>query len=124
MEYENNYVRFNEFNKEINLAYYEKIEKIGKGQFSTVYKVKRKSDDSIYAMKIIEKSAESQKETQLKQIRREIENLLKCHGSKKNGVVFLIGYTETPEKFILIFELCDTNLEKYIDKNYPKKKCL
>ena len=41
---------------------------------------------------------------------------------KKTGVVFLIGYTETPEKFFLIFELCDTNLEKDINENYPKKK--
>ena len=84
--------------------------------------MKRKSEDSIYAMKIIEKSAESQKETKLKQIKKEIENLLKCHGSKKTGVVYLIGYTETPEKIFLIFELYNKNLEKYIDENYPKKK--
>ena len=117
-----NYMRCNDFNQQINLNEYQVIEKIGKGQFSTVYKVKNKKTNSKYAMKIIEKSSESQKETQLKQIRREIDNLLKCHSSKKNGVVFLIGYTENPDQYILIFELCDTNLEKYINETYPNKK--
>ena len=69
-----NYMRCNDFNQQINLNEYQVIEKIGKGQFSTVYKVKNKKTNSKYAMKIIEKSSESQKETQLKQIRREIDN--------------------------------------------------
>ena len=117
-----NIERFKSFNKEINLKDYERIEKIGKGQYSTVYKVRNKANNCIYAMKVIEKNPGSQEETQKKQIRREIENLLRCHGTKISGVVFLIGYTETKEQYILIFEYCDTNLELYINKYYQNKK--
>ena len=117
-----NIERFKSFNKQINLKDYERIEKIGKGQYSTVYKVRNKANNCIYAMKVIEKNPGSQEETQKKQIRREIENLLRCHGTKISGVVFLIGYTETKEQYILIFEYCDTNLELYINKYYKNKK--
>ena len=115
-----NYIRFDKFNKEINLAEYEIKEKIGKGQYSTVYKVEKKNK-CIYAMKVIEKNSSNQKEIQLKQIRREIQNLLKCHSINTSGIVFLIGYIETKEQFILIFEYCDTNLEQYINENYENK---
>ena len=113
-----NIERFKNFSKEINLNDYETIETIGKGTFSKVYKVKNKNGN-IYAMKVIEKCGKTQSQDQLKQVRREIENLLKCHSIKKSGVVFLIGYTETKEQFKLIFEYCDTDLEKYIKENYP-----
>ena len=113
--------RVNDFNLELNLEEYEQIEKIGKGQFSTVYKVRNKKNNNIYAMKIIEKNTGKQKEIQLKQIRREIQNLLKCFSYKNRGIVLLIGHIETKEQFVLIFEYCDTNLEKYIEEKYPDK---
>lgn len=122
MYFDDNNDRFNEFNNDIDLNNFEKIEKIGKGQFSTVYKVKNKIDGCTYAMKVIEKNPESQKDIQLKQLRREIENLLKCFSINNCGVVLLLGYKETKEKYILIFEYCNTNLEQYIEKNYSNKK--
>ena len=102
---------------------YEILEKIGRGQFSTVYKVKNKNGNDIYAMKVIEKRLESQKETQIKELNREIQNLIKCYHWENNyNTVKLFNYFETKEQYILIFNYCDTTLEKYIDENYPDKK--
>ena len=102
---------------------FEKIEKIGTGQFSTVFKVKHKKTGNIYAMKAIEKRPESEKKEQKKQIKREIDNLFKCYQWEKNyNTVKLFDYFETDEQYILIMNYCDTTLEKFIDENYPDKK--
>jgi len=102
---------------------FEIIKKIGTGQFSTVYKVKNKKVNHIYAMKVIEKRPENEKEEQKKQIKREIGNLIKCYHWKKNyNTVYLFDFFETNEQYILIFNYCDKTLEEYIDENYPDKK--
>ena len=118
---EDNYSRFNNFNKEIKDDF-EIIEKIGKGTFSIVYKVRNKINNCIYAMKIIEKCPGNKKERQEKVLRREIDNLLKCYNERMTGVVFLVGFIETKEQFKLIFDYCDTNLEEYIRENKEKYK--
>ena len=106
-----------------NLANFERLEKIGTGQFSTVYKVKNKQTGDIYAMKVIEKRSESQKEEQKKQIKREIDNLIKCYHWETNyNTVKLFNFIETKDQYILIFNYCDTTLEKYIEQKFPKKK--
>ena len=98
---------------------YEKIEKIGTGQFSTVYKVRHINSGDIYAMKVIEKRPENQKAEQLKQIKREIENLKRCYHWENNyNTVKLFNYFETNEQYILVFNFCDTTLEKYVEENY------
>ena len=100
-----------------------KLEKIGTGQFSTVYKVKDIKNGNIYAMKVIEKRPENEKEEQKKQIKREINNLEKCYHWENNyNTVKLFNYFETKEQYILIFNYCDTTLENYINENYPNKK--
>lgn len=102
---------------------YERLEKIGTGQFSTVYKVKNKKNGDIYALKVIEKRPESEKETQKKQIQREIDNLIKCYHWQKNyNTVKLFNFFETKEQYMLLFNYCDITLEKYIDENYKNKK--
>ena len=107
----------------MKLSNFEKIEKIGTGQYSTVYKVKNMKDGEIYAMKVIEKRPESETEEQKKQIKREINNLIKCyHGEKNYNTVYLFADFETKDQYILIFNYCDTTLEKYINKNYPNKR--
>ena len=102
---------------------YERLEKIGTGQFSTVYKVKNKKNGDIYALKVIEKRPESEKETQKKQIQREIDNLIKCYHWQKNyNTVKLFNFFETKEQYMLLFNYCDITLEKYINENYKNKK--
>ena len=103
---------------------FEKIGRmIGKGQFSKVYKVRNKKTNDIYAMKIIEKLPESQSENQEKQVKREINNLLKCYHWQKNyNTLKIFNFFETEEEYYLIFNYCDTNLEKYVKENYPNGK--
>ena len=99
------------------------IEKIGTGQFSTVFKVKSKNSKFIYAMKVIEKRPKSESQEQKKQIEREISNLFKCYIWEKNyNTIKLYDFFETNEQYILIFNYCDTTLEKFIEENYPNKK--
>ena len=105
-----------------SLQDYQVIEKIGTGQFSTVYKVRHITSGQILAMKVIEKRPESQKEEQLKQIKREIENLKRCYHWENNyNTVKLFTNFETKEQYILVFNYCDTTLEKYIEEKYPNK---
>jgi len=112
---------YNNQNDQVNN--YEKIEKIGTGQFSTVYKVRKLTDGNIYAMKVIEKRPESETEEQKKQINREINNLIKCYHWEKNyNTVHLFDNFETKDQYILIFNYCDTTLEKYINEKYPNKR--
>ena len=102
------------------LREYEKIDKIGAGTYSTVYKVRHKEKNIIFAMKIIEKKAGPQQE---KQIKREIENLIKCYHWEDNyNTLKLFDYFEIKEKYILIFNYCEKNLEEYIEENYKDGK--
>ena len=99
---------------------YQKLERIGSGTFSTVYKVKNIRYGDIYAMKEIGKRPENQKAEQVKQIKREIENLKKCYHWENNyNTIKLFNYFETKEAYILILNYCDTTLEKYVQDNYP-----
>ena len=116
----------NDFQKVIKDKYqssglqdYQKIERIGSGTFSTVWKVKHKKYGDIYAMKVIGKRPENQKAEQIKQIKREVENLKKCYHWENNyNTVKLYNYFETNEEYILVFNYCDTTLEKYVEDNY------
>jgi len=102
------------------LREYEKIEKIGAGTFSTVYKVRHKQKNIIFAMKIIEKKAGPEQE---KQIKREIDNLIKCYHWEDNyNTLKLFDNFEIKEKYILVFNYCEKNLEEYIQENYKDDK--
>ena len=67
---------------------FEIIEKLGEGSYSTVYKVKHKRFGDLYAMKVIGKRPENQKAEQLKQIKREVENLKKCYHWENNYNIY------------------------------------
>lgn len=56
---------------------YEIIEKIGKGGFGVVWKVKRVSDGTIFAFKFFEESDDVKMKLAHNQIRRNIDNLIK-----------------------------------------------
>ena len=51
-----------------SVIYYEKLEEIGMGQFSTVYKVRYKKTGDIFAMKKIKKRTKNQTKEQKKTI--------------------------------------------------------
>jgi serine/threonine protein kinase len=71
-------------------------------------------------MKIIEKKAGPQQE---KQIKREIDNLIKCYHWEDNyNTLKLFDYFEIKEKYILIFNYCEKNLEEYVQENYKDGK--
>ena len=124
---QNIYYNYNQnLNKDIYQSFlptdYEKIEKVGTGQFSTVYKVRHKKTGDIFAMKVIEKRPENQQKEQLKQIKREIENLKRCYHWENNyNTVKLFNFFENNEQYILVFNYCDTTLEKFVDEHYPNK---
>ena len=128
MDISQNYQYYNNTNGNIKDDRYKNFtikdyiikEKVGTGQFSTVYKVKNKKDGFIYAMKVIEKRPENQKAEQQKQIKREIANLERCYHWENNyNTVKLFNFFETTDHYILIFNYCDTTLEKYVEENYP-----
>ena len=127
MNTQNMYYNYNQnLHKDIYQSFlpsdYEKINKIGTGQFSTVYKVRHKKSGDIFAMKVIEKRPENQQKEQQKQVKREIENLKKCYHWENNyNTVKLFNFFENNEQYILVFNYCDTTLEKYVDENYPNK---
>ena len=124
---QNIYYNYNQnLNKDIYQSFlptdYEKLEKVGTGQFSTVYKVRHKKTGDIFAMKVIEKRPENQQKEQLKQIKREIENLKRCYHWENNyNTVKLFNFFENNEQYILVFNYCDTTLEKFVDEHYPNK---
>ena len=111
----------NSFGNIVNkLRQYEKIEKIGAGTFSVVYKVRHKQNNFIYAMKIIEKKAGPEQE---KQIKREIDNLIKCYHWEDNyNTLKLYESFEIKDKYILVFNYCEKNLEEYVRENYKDEK--
>ena len=120
----------NDFQKVIKDKYqssglqdYQKLERIGSGTFSTVWKVKHKKYGDIYAMKVIGKRPENQKAEQAKQVKREIENLKKCYHWENNyNTVKLFNFFETDEHYILIFNYCDITLENYVKEHYPDER--
>jgi serine/threonine protein kinase len=49
--------------------------------------------------------------------------LIKCYHWETNyNTVKLFNFIETKDQYILIFNYCDTTLEKYIEQKFPKKK--
>ena len=108
--------------KSFSMDDYEKLEEIGMGQFSTVYKVRYKKTGDIFAMKKIKKRTKNQTKEQKKQFDREIENLEKCYHWENNyNTVKLFNHFVHKNKYILILSYCDTDLEKYVVEHYPNK---
>ena len=126
-----NYNNYNNYNQNPNddiyqtfgLNDYQKIDIIGSGLFSTVYKVKHVRFGDIYAMKVITKRPVNQKAEQAKQVKREIENLKKCYHWENNyNTVKLFNFFETNDHYILIFNYCDTTLEDYVKEHYQDER--
>ena len=92
---------------------YEVIEKLGVGGFGSVIKVKRKSDNELFALKEI--LIRNEMKDKIKDIEKEeiilsqfnCRNIVKYYDSKKIN-----------NKFYILMEYCDgQNLRDYIDEN-------
>ena len=92
-----------------SLENYEKIKRIGKGSYSSVYKVKNKNTNLIRAMKIIPKNFQKDN----KEILREI-NILK--NLDHPNVMKIYEFLEDEHNYYLIQEFCDEgDLETALD---------
>ena len=110
---------FREFrSKEDYKIYYEKFEdkKIGKGGCGVVYKARDKVTNELRAMKTIEIDCNVEKyESQIKELINELNNMDKCCNDYKNIYsVEFYDYFITKNEFIIIMELCDNSLDKYL----------
>ena len=93
-----------------SLDNYEKINRVGKGSYSTVYKVKNKHTNLIRAMKVIPKNFQKDN----KEIMREI-NILK--NLDHPNVMKIFEFLEDDTNYYLIQEFCDEgDLETALDK--------
>ena len=104
--------------------YYEDLKGIGNGAFGIVYKGKEKGKDELRAIKIInlqkikenlmnEYGTELKKQLELciKGFMTEFENMKICICSLNNeNSVKCYEYFNNKDNFIIIMELCDTNL--------------
>ena len=93
-----------------SLDNYEKINRVGKGSYSSVYKVKNKHTNLIRAMKVIPKNFQKDN----KEIMREI-NILK--NLDHPNVMKIFEFLEDDTNYYLIQEFCDEgDLETALDK--------
>ena len=97
--------------------YYETMERIGRGPFGYVYKVKDKKTNEFKAIKIIEidnyDGIGNDKEIEC--IMNEIKNMKKCSEYNKFSVKFY-EYFKNKTEFIIVMELCDDNLGNILRK--------
>jgi len=108
--------------------YYEIGERIGKGGFGEVKKVKLKnSKDDYRALKIIDlkdirekineniliEDPEASFEKNMKDIKNELQNMRICSNNNQNeNSVKYFEYFESEDEFAIVMELCDDNLLK------------
>ena len=129
----NEYFNHSFFKKDFK-NYYDIIEKIGEGGFATVYKIKSKENGEKRAAKVFskkrikeelmkEKIKEITKEEMklyIKSIKKEIDNMNIVMGENRENMntVKYYDYFENKNEFVIIMELCDKNLTKYLTDKY------
>ena len=87
--------------------YYEIYDKIGRGAFGYVYKVKDKKTNELRAMKIID-FYEDEEYMSINNFINELKIMEICNKSKNS--VKLYEYFQSKKEFVYIIELCDCNL--------------
>ena len=118
--------------KQNYLDYYDNLKKIGETTFATVYKGKEKRTGEDRAIKVFNKEEVRKdlirqniqdKDDEMKKLteyfKNEINNMEIMSKSKRNdNIVKLHEYFDSEKEFIIIYELCDTNL---LDKLAKRK---
>ena len=107
------YINFQAKDKFFSL--YMILEKIGRGKFSSVYKVHSKKDGNYYAMKIIKKKDLSPTELSVLQKESKIMEIL-----NHRNVIKFYEASENTENYIYILELVKgIDLFEYVLENFP-----
>lgn len=91
---------------------------LGRGSFATVYSCILKINNGLYAAKSMHmppSATESKKQAILKQWQREIDIL---RNAKHENIVSLVGFLKKPEELVLIMDLYDSTLRKYLTEKY------
>ena len=86
---------------------YEEEERIGSGAYGSVYKIKDKRDNKIYAIKKIQKG-----KVKIKEIQKEANILSKFNNDK---IVKYYGLFSDKDNLIIKMEYCESNLAKFIE---------
>ena len=106
---------------------------IGRGSFGYVYKAIKNENNEERAIKIISKVnydtyVSSDKETSyttfIKKIKNEIDNMTIAQGKNKDNqnTVKLYEYFDMSDKLVIVMELCDCDLDSYIQKKKNENK--
>ena len=112
---------------------YELIKKIGRGQYTEVYKAKNKKTKELKAIKIIKlddireqiekenipENVSQKLKDYINCIKNEILNMEICSENNENSVKFYESF-ESENEFAIVLELCDDSLTKFLLK---KKEC-
>ena len=116
--------------------YYDILESIGNGAYGNVYKGRKKGTNDIVGIKVIEirklkenllyqygvEEIENQSKLCIEGFIKEFEIMEICSKNNNNSVK-CYEYFVSEEKFVIIMELCDINLSKFlIDKNEKEKR--
>ena len=100
--------------------YYEIIgDKIGFGNFGSVYKAKVKNSDEMRAIKVIDIDCDDDEEIEIgiNAIINELNNMKICSNENKNEhSVKFYEYFRYKKEFAIVMELCDDNLFKFLKK--------
>eukprot|EP01116_Phalansterium_solitarium_P023212 TRINITY_DN8018_c0_g1_i1.p1 TRINITY_DN8018_c0_g1~~TRINITY_DN8018_c0_g1_i1.p1 ORF type:complete len:316 (+),score=117.72 TRINITY_DN8018_c0_g1_i1:70-948(+) len=101
--------------------HYQLVKEIGKGAFSIVYLIKKKSTGESFAVKIIDKQAASNADTDEAKLKQEVEILKRA---KHPNIVQLIDEFETPQKLYLVMELVTGGelFDKLVEKGQYQEK--
>ena len=95
---------------------YEIIKQIGKGSYSQIYQAFDKKNKRYCALKVIKKeliNKSKEKDYLIKLIKNEVKIMNLC---KSKNIVEFYDYFETINSFVISMELCNFDLEQYIQK--------
>ena len=105
--------------------FYKKIRKIGKGRYGKVYEAQNKESKEIRALKILDID-DNEDDDFMKYIKNELYNMKICSDKNKDALKYYECFhykNETKNKFIIVMELCDENLQNLLDKKKEGFKC-
>ena len=100
--------------------YYEKKDKIGKGQYGKIYKVINKKTKEIRAIKIMD--IDGDEEEFMNHINNELKIMEICSYQNINSVK-LYECFHYKNKFAIVMEFCDDNLQNILNKKKEGFAC-